>query len=84
MRARNGNVTAIPGIQLTNDVHSPGGSATSVGATMSADGVSDPSGVTAISTGAYRYVRGGWIVQLSSGGTLATAAVAGVIELLQS
>ena len=83
MRNRNGNLTATPAIQLTNDTHDPGTSSTAVGSTVSADGVSDPNGVTTVSTGAYRFVRPGWNVVLSAGTTLATASVTGVVELIR-
>lgn len=84
MRGRNGNITATPAVQLANDVHDPGGTATSVGATMSADGPSDPNGNTTLSTGSYRFARAGWNVTLSAGTTLATAAVAGGVALMRS
>jgi hypothetical protein len=85
MRGRNGNVTATPAVQTTNDVHDPGGSSTTpVGSTISTDGVSDPNGANAVSTGSARFIRGGWLVTLSSTTNLATAAVAGVIELIRN
>jgi hypothetical protein len=84
MRGRNGQITATPAVQLTNDVHDPPTTATAVGATMSADGPSDPNGTTALSTGGYRYARGGWIVTLSSTTTLSTAVVAGGIALIRA
>lgn len=85
MRGKNGNIGATPAVQFTNDPHDPGtGNVTPVGAQITADGVSDPNGNTALSSGSFRYVRAGWNVALSSGATLATASVAGVIELIRS
>lgn len=83
MSAKNGNLRAVPGIQLTNDVNDPtSGTTTAVGSLLSADGVSVPNGVNALSTGGYRFARPVWILSLSSGTDLATACVSGTIELI--
>jgi hypothetical protein len=84
IRGRTGNLTAIPAIQLTNDTHDPGANITNCGPTLSTDGVYDPTGVTSVSSGSYRFVRAGWVVQLSAGTTLAVGSIAGVVELVQS
>jgi hypothetical protein len=84
IRGRTGNLTVIPAVNLSNDVHDPGASVTNCGPTLSTDGVYDPTGVTALSSGAFRFVRAGWVVQLSAGTTLAAASVGGVVELIQS
>ena len=81
---RNGNISVTPAVQLVNDPRAAPAGGTAVGTAMTANGVSDPNGDTAISSGAYKYIRGGWNVVLSAGGTLATAHVGGVIELIKS
>jgi len=80
LRGRTGNFQAKPAVQLANDVRSPG-SAIQVGAAITSDGVSDPSGNTAVSSGTSKYVRVGWLVSLTSGSTLAGGALAGTVEL---
>lgn len=82
-RGRNGNVTATPAVQFANDPRNASGAGTAVGATLSADGVSDPNGNTTVSSGSNKYVRGGWNVALSSGTTLATMTVSGVIQIIR-
>lgn len=81
LRGRTGNFQVKPAVQLANDVRSPG-AATAVGSALSADGVSDPGAVTALSTGASRYIRVGWLVSLTSGSTLGFGAAAGTVELI--
>lgn len=81
--ARNGNLQAAPGVQFTNDpFDSPTGNVTAVGSVLSTDGTTHPAGVTALSSGAYRFARPVWILSLSSGTGLATACVGGVVELI--
>jgi hypothetical protein len=46
--------------------------------------VYDPNGVTSVASGSYRFIRAGWLVKLTSGSTLATANIAGVVELIQA
>jgi hypothetical protein len=84
MRGATGEITATPAVQLSNDPRNPPATATAVGATLSADGVSDPTGATALATGAFRFIRPGWNVKLSSGTTLATATVAGAVQFITS
>jgi hypothetical protein len=84
MRGATGNITATPAVQLSNDPRNPPATATPVGATLSADEVSDPTGAAALATGAFRFIRPGWNVTLASGATLATATVAGVVQLITS
>jgi len=81
MRGRTGQFQAKPAVQLANDVRSPS-AGTAVGATLTGDGVSDPNGNTAITSGTSKYVRPGWLVSLVTGSTLATAQLAGVVELI--
>lgn len=82
MRGRNGNAQAQAAVQTANDIRNPDTPAIGVGAAMTADGVSDPNGETSIASGTKRYIRSGWLVSLTSGSTLATAAVGGEIEYL--
>ena len=82
MRGKNGNAQAQPAVQVANDQRSPG-AATGIGSTMTNDGVTDPvNPSTSLSTDGVKYLRTGWLVSLISGSNLATASVAGVIELL--
>jgi hypothetical protein len=81
MRGKNGNIQVKPAVQVANDVRNPG-TATAVGATVTADGVSDPNANTALTTGSAKYARVGWLVSLTSGATLATASLAGTVELI--
>jgi hypothetical protein len=84
IRGRNGNLQAIPAVQVTNDVHDPGAVTTACGPTLTTDDVYDPNGVTSVASGSYRFIRAGWLVKLTSGSTLATANIAGVVELIQA
>ncbi len=81
MRGRTNQFQAQPAVQFANDVRNPTTS-TAVGSLITGDGVSDPNGNTALSTGSVKYARPGWLVSLVSGTTLATAQLAGVVELI--
>ena len=62
----------------------PGTTSTTVGSSKSSDGVTDPNGVTSVTSGSDRFIRAGYQVVLTSGSALATASIAGTIELIQS
>lgn len=80
LRNRTGLFQARPAVQVANDVRSPG-TVTAVGAMISADGVSDPTAPVSISSSTTsKYMRVGWLVSLTSGNTLGTGALAGVVE----
>jgi hypothetical protein len=81
LRARTGNIQVVLGVQYTNDVRNPV-AATAVGSVMAADGVSDPlaAGWTTLPTAQYKYWRPVWLVSLTAGTTIGTAAVAGMLE----
>jgi hypothetical protein len=81
---RTGNLSVTPAVQFANDVRAPNLSATAVGAAMIAAGVSDPNGNTTLSTGAFKYLRVGWNVVLTSGSSVGSGVVSGVIELIRS
>jgi hypothetical protein len=81
MRGKTGNFQARPAVQVANDTRSPG-TATAVGSGLAADGVSDPNGITALTTGSSKYIRPGWLVSLTSGTTLGTAQLGGAIDLI--
>jgi hypothetical protein len=81
LRGRTGNFQIKPAVQVANDVRSPG-SATQVGAAIAADGVSDPNGEQAVTTGTSKYIRVGWLVSNTSGSTLSFGAAAGIVELI--
>lgn len=86
MRGKNGNISVEPGLQLTNDVADPtaGGTTITLGSALTADGTSNPQSTPiSLSVAGYKYARPVWIVKLTSGTTLATAAVTGVIELVR-
>ncbi len=83
LAGKTNQINVTPAVQVTNDVRAPGAT-TAVGQGMSANGVSDPNGNTAITTGSSRYIRPGWLVNLTSGSTLSTGNVCGVIELISS
>lgn len=81
MRGANGLFRAQPGIQVANDVRTPG-SITLIGSLLAADGVFDPATAVAVTNGASsRFMRPGWSVSLSSGTNLATAGLYCIIEL---
>lgn len=84
MANRTGLLSATPAVQFANDVRSPQASATSVGVALTATGVSDPNGNTTLSTGSFKYLRAGWNVTLTSGTSVGTAVVAGLIQLIRS
>jgi hypothetical protein len=82
LRGKTGNFQGEPAVQVANDVRSPG-SATAVGSALTADGVSDPSAPTSVTNATTsKYARPGWLVSLTSGTTLATGSLAGVVELV--
>jgi hypothetical protein len=80
---RTGLLSVTPAVQLANDVRNPNASATAVGVALTANGVSDPNGSTTLSTGSFKYLRAGWNVTLTSGSSVGTGVVAGIIQLLQ-
>lgn len=79
VRSLNGGLKVRPAVQLTNDVRSPD-SALPIGGQTAADGVIDPAAATVASAGKL-WIRVGWLVQLTSGSTLASAAVMGTVVL---
>ena len=81
LRGKTGSFQGKPAVQVANDVRSPGAS-TAVGAAISSDGVSDPTGNVAVTAGSSKYIRAGWLVSLTSGATLATGSLGGVVELI--
>jgi hypothetical protein len=86
MRARNGAISAEPGLQLTNDVSDPttGGTTVVLDSALVGDTVSNPQSTPiSISAAGYKYARPVWVVKLTTGSTLATASVTGVIELVR-
>jgi hypothetical protein len=85
LAAKNGNFQGAPAVQFANDTRAPASFVNvQVGSNISAVGPSDPNGITSLSSSSAnaRYVRVGWLTSLSSGSTLATGALAGVIELI--
>lgn len=80
---QDGDSQGQPAIEHTNDV-TAAGTTVAVGALISANEVSNPNGVTTLSLGSSKYVRGGWLISLSSGSTLAGGHLAGVIELVRN
>ena len=85
LRGKTGNFQAKPAVQVANDVRSPGASTAVggfVGGVGGVDGVSDPTGNVAVTAGTSKYIRAGWLVSLSSGTTLATGSLGGVVELI--
>jgi hypothetical protein len=84
MRCRNGNITATPAVQFANDPRNPDATATGVGSTLSADGVSDPNGITALSSTTKKLARAGWNLSLTSGTVLSTAWVSGAVDLIRN
>jgi hypothetical protein len=74
LRGKTGAFQGKPAVQVANDVRSPG-AATAVGAAITSDSVSDPGGMD-------EYLRVGWLVSLTTGSSLGTGNLAGVVELV--
>lgn len=82
MRAKStgGTFSATPCIQYANDIRSPAGT-TQIGASVTGDGMLDPTTATALTTAVnYRYARGGWWI-VGDGTTPAFALLGGSIIL---
>ena len=78
-----GTFTATPCLQYANDIRSPAGQ-TTIGTSISADGILDPGAGTSIATASqYRFVRAGWWV-VGDGTNLTLAMLAGVIVLYKA
>jgi hypothetical protein len=77
LRGQFGNAQVRAAVQLANDVRSPD-AATAIGTATSTNGPIDPTQASVSSSGK-TYIRPGWLVSLSSGGTLAGLAVSGTI-----
>ncbi len=84
MRGRTGNMQVQAAVQTANDIRSPDTPAIGIGAIMNTDGVGDPTGETAISSGAKQFIRPGWLVSLTSGATLAFAVACGEVQLIST
>ncbi len=81
MGQKTNQMQVTPAVQVANDTRNPG-SSTAVGAAISTVSTSDPNGVQAVSTGSSKFIRPGWLVQTTSGSTLSTGNVSGVIQLI--
>lgn len=83
VEARNftGLLTASFAVQTANDPDNPD-SPTTIGSTLTAASTNYPTGYTTVSTGAKRFFRLGWAVQLSSGTTTAVGLVAAQVNVL--
>jgi hypothetical protein len=81
LAGKTGNFQGAPAIEHTNDVRAAG-TVVQVGSNITANGVSDPNGVTSLSLGSSRYIREGWLVSVTSGGTLACGNLGGVVEFI--
>lgn len=82
MRAKStgGTFTATACLQYANDVRSPAGT-TTIGSSISADGMLDPTTATSLATAlGYRYARGGWWL-VGDGTTPCFAMLAGTVIL---
>jgi hypothetical protein len=85
LAAKNGNFQGAPAVQFANDHRDPKSFVNvQVGTNIDTVGSSDPSAVASLSaqSAGARYVRVGWLLSLSSGTTLASGALSGVIELI--
>ena len=83
LAGKTGNFQGQPAVEYTNDVR-VAGTVVAVGAAITANGVSDPTGFTALSVTAYRFIRTGWLVSLTAGAVLAGGNLSGVIEFSSS
>jgi hypothetical protein len=81
LAGKTNQMQVTPAVQVANDIRSPG-TATAVGQSISGNGVSDPNGSASVTTGSSKYIRPGWLVQTTSGTTLSTGNVSGVIEFI--
>jgi hypothetical protein len=83
LRQANGNIQLSPAYQVADHEDSPGTS-TALATLTSSTGMQYPTGWTDVSSslGGKQLVRFGWIVNLTSGSTLATAFAGGRVQLL--
>lgn len=82
-RNRTGNISATPGVQFSNSTTDlTSAMNVALGTAMAAVGITTPPGTpVTLAVSGYKYWRPVWLVKLTTGTTLGTMAVSGVVEL---